>query len=951
MLESGNLEYQVKCDPTFVWDSAREPDQNDAESSSNDQQLSGHNSPKDFNLMDPLHMFAWNARGAAGSAFKRVFADMMQRYKPNLVLVTETRVAGDKATEIINGLGFNNHFMVNPMGYAGGMWLLWNEDQVKVTVLDHTFQEIHTRVEVNNSSPIFVSCVYASPLRERRKILWGNLIKLAPEINMPWIIGGDFNEVLSQDEKWGLRPASNARIREFKHCIDSCGLVDLGYSGQKFTWCNKRPAGDLVYCRLDRFLANGEWLNRYLESANSHLPRIKSDHCPIFLSSSPVANVKSDRPFRCERFWVNHPDFVSLTKEVWKLDAEISINLISLKQKAIKWNKDTFGNIFVEKNNLFKRIEGLYRHKGDRPDHQFQILEKKLITDYQSLLAIEEDFWAAKSRMDWLKLGDSNTKFFHNSVLINRRRNRISGLKDSAGNWISNVDDLNKLITTHFKELFKAETCASIPNCFTPSTINRIDKERLSEIPNYIEIKNALWELKPFKAPGVDGFQPGFYQKCWEVLDKNVVEEGPLPLEEEGISVASVLNAKEGDSNNNISFILTDVIRQGMNTIMIKRNNIADDVIAWKGNTSGKFSLKSAYFLILNEGNNMDNIAVNPCSFSWIWKLDCHNRKKFFIWRLSHHGIPCRDLLKSRGILIHNGCPMCETEAETVDHIFKNCHKTKEIWKEALNHFKPLSEPDFLKWVQINSKDPSISSPLNIPNGTLFIYLLWQIWSVRNKKVFENLYLPPKIAFQNALAKAVEFIHLSKTGSPNSAMIYVDLCWSPPPEGFYKLNVDGSCMGNPGLMAAAGVIRDHLGHWISGFSKFIGPGCSLAAELWGLFLGLKLAKDIGIKNLMVETDCAAVSNLINCNDTPITHHFLPLIIECRSFLPQFDHCRIAHAHREKNKCADLLAKNAVVSRSPFDTFDTVPIDLFLVFWADLMGITSSRRCRGTFDPG
>ncbi|KAF7842595.1 reverse transcriptase [Senna tora] len=133
-------------------DSSREPDQNDVESSSNDQQLIGQNTPKEFNLMDLLHMFAWNA----SSAFKRVFKDMMQCYKPNLVLVTETRVVGDKAIEIINGLGFNNHFKVNPMGYAGGMWLLWNEDQVKIIVLDHTFQEIHARAEANNSNPIFV---------------------------------------------------------------------------------------------------------------------------------------------------------------------------------------------------------------------------------------------------------------------------------------------------------------------------------------------------------------------------------------------------------------------------------------------------------------------------------------------------------------------------------------------------------------------------------------------------------------------------------------------------------------------------------------------------------------------------------------------------------------------------------------------------------------------------
>ncbi|KAF7815533.1 reverse transcriptase [Senna tora] len=88
--------------------------------------------------------------------------------------------------------------------------------------------------------------------------------------------------------------------------------------------------------------------------------------------------------------------------------------------------------------------------------------------------------------------------------------------------------------------------------------------------------------------------------------------------------------------------------------------------------------------------------------------------------------------------------------------------------------------------------------------------------------------MPPKIAFQNASAKAVEFIHLSNTGGHISNMKNIEVCWSPPLEGFFKLNVDGSCMGNSGMMAAIGVIRNHLGHWISGFSKFIGPGSRLA---------------------------------------------------------------------------------------------------------------------------
>ncbi|XP_026422706.1 uncharacterized protein LOC113318700 isoform X3 [Papaver somniferum] len=40
---------------------------------------------------------------------------------------------------------------------------------------------------------------------------------------------------------------------------------------------------------------------------------------------------------------------------------------------------------------------------------------------------------AQKSRIDWLKDGDLNTKIFHTSTLVRRRRNSINLLKDNAG--------------------------------------------------------------------------------------------------------------------------------------------------------------------------------------------------------------------------------------------------------------------------------------------------------------------------------------------------------------------------------------------------------------------------------------------------------------------------------------------------------------------------------------
>ena len=85
-----------------------------------------------------------------------------------------------------------------------------------------------------------LTAIYASPRCAERQVLWSNLMKVANLHDMPWVMAADFNEPLMEDDKLGGRGVSVNRSFQFKECLDSCSMIDIGFSGPRFTWTNKR---------------------------------------------------------------------------------------------------------------------------------------------------------------------------------------------------------------------------------------------------------------------------------------------------------------------------------------------------------------------------------------------------------------------------------------------------------------------------------------------------------------------------------------------------------------------------------------------------------------------------------------------------------------------------------------------------------------------------------------
>ncbi|CAL9000065.1 unnamed protein product [Prunus brigantina] len=108
------------------------------------------------------------------------------------------------------------------------------------------------------------------------------------------LVMGDFNDILDPSEKDGGRPRSVQSMDVFRGFVMDCNLLDLGYEGYPFTWRNRRADGGIQE-RLDRGLANAQWLRSYPEARVVHQVVEGSNHAMLMLYTSNTPQRKACR--------------------------------------------------------------------------------------------------------------------------------------------------------------------------------------------------------------------------------------------------------------------------------------------------------------------------------------------------------------------------------------------------------------------------------------------------------------------------------------------------------------------------------------------------------------------------------------------------------------------------------------------------------------------------------
>ena len=142
--------------------------------------------------------------------------------------------------------------------------------------------------------------------------------RLEGQNQLPWCCLGDFNEIIKLEEMHGRYLRPERQMKAFRDVLDDCGLVDLGFNGFPFTWCNNRDPPNTTWVRLDRVVANIEWLARFPRARVDHVDVIKSDHKCLWLDSEPPSSRRQRRrPFRFEEMWMTDSGCEKTIMEVW----------------------------------------------------------------------------------------------------------------------------------------------------------------------------------------------------------------------------------------------------------------------------------------------------------------------------------------------------------------------------------------------------------------------------------------------------------------------------------------------------------------------------------------------------------------------------------------------------------------------------------------------------------
>ncbi|XP_073051725.1 uncharacterized protein [Primulina eburnea] len=190
-------------------------------------------------------ILSWNCRGLGHSRAIPSLRDLARVYKPDVIFLFETLAHSQKLEDIRVLLGFENVFAVDRIGRSGGIGVLWRKSE-QVTVTNYSSNHVDLRVSDDMNGEWRCTGYYGYPERTRRRDSWNLIRSLAAQSNLPWLCIGDYNDMLSTEDKRGRVEHPPWLLSGFREAIEDSNLTDIPLLGHQFTWERSRGSENFV---------------------------------------------------------------------------------------------------------------------------------------------------------------------------------------------------------------------------------------------------------------------------------------------------------------------------------------------------------------------------------------------------------------------------------------------------------------------------------------------------------------------------------------------------------------------------------------------------------------------------------------------------------------------------------------------------------------------------------
>jgi hypothetical protein len=390
-------------------------------------------------------------------------------------------------------------------------------------------------------------------------------------------------------------------------------------------------------------------------------------------------------------------------------------------------------------------------------------------------------------------------------------------------------------------------------------------------------------------------------------------------------------HAKQWNESTVRQVFSADLAEKIMNTPLIAQ--VQADRLIWKAEKHGKYSVKSAYRLCVEELIDTSHLR-RPGNWLCIWKLQVPPKIRNLVWRICRGCLPTRIRLQDKGIQCPTQCVSCASNHEDVEHLFFACPFAIQVW--CLSGMWSQISNLIMNGGAATDVIFTLLAELPAAHKQIFGATVWSLWKHRNLKVWENVSESAAVVVDRARVLISEWqianskvsegdaadiagatTHLSFSSSAANVHAAGQLVWQKPGSGRLKCNVDAAFSSNFNRTGIGVCIRDEEGAFV--LAKMINFPCAhqvAVGEAMGLFEALQWLSDMSFDNIDFELDSKITCDAFHSRREDVSE-FGHIIASCKAlFSAFFTNSRVEFIRRQTNAAAHVLAREATFLASP-----------------------------------